>query len=146
MNGLIAAPVDLHCSSKKGKITSGNGHYLKLLAICKFLSSNIGSISLLLFPANITHIMIQRIVWEKFSLLQRGSEAKCIRKLPRPAEMREDSYLAPFFSFYIAALSVNKIFPFCFCYIAFLAWSPMIPPIGAENPWKWKQTNVILST
>jgi len=105
VNGLMGSPCWLALSFRRGK-NKWLWAVLKLLAICKWLSSNSWSISLLLFPENITHIIIQHIAWEKLSLLQRGSEAKCIWKLPGHTEMREDSYLAPLF-FFILHWCVN---------------------------------------
>lgn len=116
--GSLAAPVDLDCSSEEEKNNKWLQALLKLLAICKWLGSNIWSISLLLFPENIMHIVTEHIFWEKLSLPQRGSEAKCPWKLPGHTRDERRFLLSSIFSFYFDALSVNKIFqpPFFFLY------------------------------
>lgn len=145
--GSLAAPVDLDCSSEEEKNNKWLQALLKLLAICKWLGSNIWSISLLLFPENIRHIVTEHIFWEKLSLPQRGSEAKCPWKLPGHTRDETRFLLSSIFSFYFDALSVNKIFqpPFFFC-IPFLAWSLVIPPTSAEDTWKWKQWHLMSSS
>lgn len=134
MNWLIASPCWLALFFKIEKSNKWLWALLKLLAICKWLNSNIWSILLLLFPKNITYIIISTYLRKIIFTVERISGKMYLKA---SWSYKDERRCLLSYKFFILYWCINyqsiKYLRFSFCCITFLAWRWMILPTGAEN-------------